>query len=230
MKTLKLILPLSLLLAISACKKNADNAPEDKEEVNAEMDIRQYIITGEYTFVLGSKSFIHPILLTFNDGGKTDIYDFAAAGKGQYSYTFSNNTLSMNYGGSSNWEFKISNESIVSTTGISASIKNFKLYRVPLTNQFSGNVFSGMLSARENAASLPFKYIFNDSQFGEANVSQPGLTYAYTVVKNLAAVTTINRVIRYFLVIDGKLTVSRYDLDTEAPAKFFYGTLSRDQY
>ncbi|MES2454971.1 MAG: hypothetical protein V4594_05510 [Bacteroidota bacterium] len=221
---------LLILFTTASCKKNtAKPEPEPEPESPTAMDMRQYVIVGEYTFVLGGKSFLHPILLTFNEGGKTDIYDYAAVGKGQYNYTFSGETLTINYGGATNWVFQISNESISSATGVSSSIKNFKLYRVPETNQFSGNTFSGMLSARENSVILPFKYSFNDTQFGESNVGQPTLTYAYTVIKNLAAVTTINQVIRYYLVINGKLTVSRYDLASATPAKFFYGSITKDE-
>lgn len=229
MKTIRLLLPLLLLITMS-CKKNDDKVPEKKEDpVKADMDISQYYIVIDHTFTLGSKSFIHPLLIVFDKGGKAGIYDFGAAGNGQYSYVFANNVITIDIGSGLSWVFKINNESIASTEGIStADNKNFRLYKVPATNQFKGNVYSGVLIARENNSGMPFKYVFNETQFGESVIDPPSLTYAYTAIKNVAAVTTIDRVIRYFLIVDGRLVISRYDLDTSTPSKFYYGSLSKD--
>lgn len=228
MKTIRLLLSL-LLLVTMACKKNKDIAPEKKEEeAKTAMDISQYFIVSDYTFIIGDKSVVHPLLLTFDNKGKATFYDFAAVGNNQRDYVFVDNVLTVNIGSGLSWVFKISGNSIVSADGMPPYHKNFKLYKVPETNQFNGNSYSGVLLAREINSGMPFRYIFNETQFGETVIDPPGFTYAYTVINNVAAITTINRIIRYFLILNGRLMISRYDLNTNTPAKFYYGSLSKD--
>src|SRR4051794_5223275 len=105
MKIVSLTLSVLLLLTM-ACQKRKNNVPEKKEEVTKTgMDISQYFIVSDYTFTIGDKSFVHPLLITFDNNGKSNIYDFAAVGNGQYDYVFADNVLTISTGSGLSWVF-----------------------------------------------------------------------------------------------------------------------------
>lgn len=217
---------IALVLTFSACKKSKESL--DAKAANNQIDIKQYVITGTLNRTISGKVFEHPYLITFDDDGKCSIYDFSAVGIIQASYTFTDNILTVNYGGKTNWIFTISEESIIKSENVQSYYLSRTLYKIPGTNQFTGNWYSGNLNSRENKSALFFAYKFTNGQFEETVHITPQ-TYNYTLIKNIMAIATENGIARYFLALNGKLAVSNYNFGIDPPANFYYGALSKDQ-
>ena len=224
MKNLTYLITAILLLTLSACKKEKIG----KESPKTKLDIKQYFISGTYLRTIGNKNFEHPYVVTFEENGVARIYDWGAVNNMQVSYTFENNMLTVNYGGSSNWVFTLDGENISKAEGLQSYYLSSNLYKVPATNQFTGNWYSGMMMIRENGSSMYFAYKFTETQYQETIHLSPA-NHSYTTIKNVMAIATENGTARYFLALNGKLMVSRYNFGVDPPANFFFAALSKDQ-
>ncbi|TCD28577.1 hypothetical protein EZ456_04085 [Pedobacter psychrodurus] len=224
MKNLTYLTTAILLLTFSACKKEKIK----KEEPKATIDIKQYFISGTYLRTIGNKNFEHPYLVTFEENGQAKIYDWGAVSNIAVNYTFENNKITVNYGGASNWVFTIADENISKAEGLQQYYLSSNLYKIPGTNQFTGNWYSGIMMSRENGSSMFFSYKFTDSQYQET-VHISATTYTYTAIKNVMAIATENGIARYFLALNGKLMVSRYNFGVNPPANFFFAAFTKDQ-
>jgi hypothetical protein len=224
MKNLSYLIAAMLMLTLSACKKEKIK----KDETKTAIDIKQYFISGTYLRTIGNKNFEHPYLLTFEENGQAKIYDWGAVSNITVSYTFENNKITVNYGGASNWVFTITDENISKAEGLQSYYLSSNLYKIPGTNQFTGNWYSGIMISRENSSGMFFAYKFTDSQYQETVHLAPA-TYSYTTIKNVMAIATENGIARYFLALNGKLMVSRYNFGVDPPANFFFAVLSKDQ-
>lgn len=224
MKTLQLYL-IAILLVVTGCQKKDNPEPEKKSE---KLNLTQFFITAEYPVVISGKSFLHPFVIFFDEYGMCNFYDLGAVNHSDgIPYAQDGNKIILNVGSGIKWTFNLFGQSIISTSGIPTDNKNFRLHKVPTTNQFAGQ-FSGILKARENNASILFTFLFNQTQFGESIIGNPKLDYALTPIKNVFAMASVDNIKRYFLIVDGKVSVSRYAFDTPGPARFFYGTLTKD--
>jgi len=222
MKTIKLCLSILLVLVVVSCNKKDDPKPDD-----AKLDLTNYFITMEFpTEFTGGRTYNLPLLIVFNDDEKSTLYSFSSPPPEAISHQLENDKIKITYG-SSNWEFTIKDQVITAVSGFVNQPKNVKLHKVPATNQFVGN-YSGMLNARLVSNAFPFRYAFNQTQFGEEMVSDPTLDYVITPIKNVFAMSFIDSVKRYFLVIDGKLIVVRMKMGGTNAESFMYGSLTKD--
>jgi len=224
MKNLSYLIAAVLMLTFSACKKEKTQ----KEETQTAIDIKQYFISGTYLRTIGNKSFEHPYVVTFEENGQAIIYDWGAVNYITVGYTFENNKITVNYGGASNWVFTIADENISKAEGLQSYYLSSNLYKIPGSNQFTGNWYSGMMLSRENSSSMFFAYKFTDTQYQETVHLTPA-TYTYTTIKNVMAIAKENGIARYFLALNGKLMVSRYNFSVDPPANFFFAALTKDQ-
>ena len=224
MKNLIYLTSAILLLTFSACKKEKIK----KEETKATLDIKQYFISGTYLRTIGNKNFEHPYVVTFEENGQAIIYDWGAVNNITVSYTFENNKITVNYGGATNWIFTVADDNISKTEGLQSYYLSSNLYKIPGSNQFTGNWYSGMMMSRENSSSMFFAYKFTDTQYQETIHISP-TTYAYTVIKNVMAISKEKGTAKYFLALNGKLMVSRYNFGVDPPANFFFAALTKDQ-
>jgi hypothetical protein len=225
MKPIKLILfLLGLSLSFIACKKEKIA----KDEPKAALDIKQYFISGTYLRTIGTKNFEHPYLVTLEENGVARIFDWGAVNYGTASYTFQNGALTINYGGASNWVFTIADEQISKAEGLQSYYLSSNLYKVPSNNQFTGNWYSGMMMSRENSSAMFFSYKFTATQYQET-VHIANSSHSYTPIKNVMIIEKENGIARYFLALNGKLMVSRYNFDVDPPANFFYAALNKDE-
>jgi len=222
MKTIKIYLSILFLLVVVSCKKKDDPKPDD-----AKLDLTNYFITMEFpTEFTGGRTYNLPFLIVFNDNVKSTLYSFSSPPPEAISHKLENDKIKVTYG-SSNWEFTIKDEVITAVSGFVNQPKNIKLHKVPATNQFVGH-YSGMLNARLVNTSFPFRYAFNQTQFGEEMVSDPTLDYVITPIKNVFAISNIDSIKRYFLIIDGKLIVVRMKMGGTNAESFMYGTMTKD--
>jgi major membrane immunogen (membrane-anchored lipoprotein) len=225
MKTLKLYLSIVLLLALVSCEKKDEVAPEE-----VKMDLTKYFITWEAprTTYTGNRIFNWPVLVLFENDGKIKMYNFASnTTPTQGSYTLTDDQLTIT---TSNQilGFTIKEGSIVDTKGFTYDIQNTKLRELPSTNQFTGN-YSGMLNSYMVNTAFPFSFSFNYTQFGEGYNGQPQLDYVLNPINNVFAISSINSVLRYFLMVDGKLTIVRLKSGGTNAESLLYATLSKDQ-
>lgn len=214
-----------------ACKKSSDAKPEEEEKNEpAALDISKYIIKGTLTFPQNGKVYQHPYIIAFEDNGTATLYDFGAAGATSATYTFEQNLLILNFSGNAVWKFTIANGAITAASGPQSNILNYALYPVPSSNQLASNWYSGIMMNRFNNSAMYFAYKFTATQFQETVHDSPS-TYSYTLIKNLMGISTRAGIKTYFLAMEGKLMVSRFDFE-EAPsssASFFFASLSKDE-
>ncbi|WP_379089981.1 hypothetical protein [Pedobacter sp. UC225_65] len=225
MKNLKLYLSIMLLLIVVSCKKKDEVTPEETK-----IDLTKHFITWEAptkTYA-GNRIFNWPVLVLFENEGKIKIYSFASnATPTQGSYTLTNDQLTITTSDQI-LGFTIKDGSVIDTKGFTSEIQNVKLRELPSTNQFTGN-YSGMLNSYMVNTAFPFSYSFNQTQFGEGYNGQPQLDYVLNPINNVFAISSINNVLRYFLMVDGKLTIVRLKSGGTNAESLLYGTLSKDQ-
>jgi len=223
MKTLKLYLSIVLLLTIVSCKKKDEVAPEETK-----LDLTKYFITMEFpTTFTGGRTYNLPALIVFDENGKATIHWFSSGPSEAASYNLENDKITVT-SANLNVNFTVKEQSITGVSGLINEVKNVKLHKVPATNQLIGK-YSGMLQSRLVSTAFPFRYVLNQTQFGEELVDDPTLDYVMNPVKNVFAESYIDSVKRYFLVIDGKLTVIRIKYGGTNAESFMYGSLSKDQ-
>lgn len=224
-----------LLIALSTCfaackKKDAKPEKEAPKSESAALNLSRYIIKGMLTFPANGKLFQHPYIIAFEDNGTAVLYDFGAAGNNAATYTMANNIVTINFGGNAIWKFTIDNETIVEAVGPQSNILSYVLYPVPNSNQLANNWYSGVMLNRFNNSAMYFAYKFTGSQFQEIVHDSPS-TYNYTLVKNVMGISVRAGIKTYFLAMDGKLMVSRFDFedDPASSASFFFASLSKDE-
>ena len=86
-----------------------------------------------------------------------------------------------------------------------------------------------MLNSWPVNTAFPYKYVFNQTQFGEEMVAEPTLDYVMNPVKNVYARSVIDNVLRHFLIVDDKLIVARLKSGGTNAETFLFGALSKDQ-
>ncbi|MFN0256978.1 hypothetical protein [Pedobacter ureilyticus] len=225
MKNLKIYLSMMLLLIVVSCKKNDEVNPEETK-----IDLTEHFITWEaptktYT---GNRIFNWPVLVLFENEGKVKMYSFASnTTPTQGSYTLTDDQLTITTSDQI-LGFTIKDGSIIDNKGFTYEIQNVKLREFPSTNQFTGN-YSGMLNSYMVNTAFPFSYSFNQTQFGEGYNGQPQLDYVLNPINNVFAISSINSVVRYFLMVDGKLTIVRFKSGSTNAESLLYGTLFKDQ-
>lgn len=224
MKTLKLYLSIVLLLAIVSCEKKEEAAPED-----AKIDLTKYFITMEFpTTFTGGRTYNLPSLTLFENEGKIKIYYFGSSTSPTLgSYNLNGDQLTITTP-NQNLVLTLKDRKITGITGSINEIKNARLQELPATNQFTGN-YSGMLTSWMVNTSFPFSYSFNQTQFGEDYNGEPQLDYVLNPINNVFAISYINNVLRYFLMVDGKLTVVRLKNGGTNAESYLIGTFSKDQ-
>jgi len=206
MKTFKLFLffavAICLFLHLSSCKKDGDQIEEDPQEET--LDITKYYIVGK----LNSSGTKLPFIYTFDPNAKAN--SITVGFNTQSSYTFRDGILRMDYGGSAVNTFKITNGQIESFTGVDP-IEGYKLLKLPETNQFTGQTFSGGWITPGSNLQFIAKFKFTGSQYGEASIGDPKIDEDYTLIKNVAATSNTgpNGILTFFVVNDGKLEAAR---------------------
>ena len=223
MKNLKLYLSVMLLLIIVSCKKKDEVTPEETK-----MDLTKYFITMEFpTQFTGGRTYNIPYLIVFDNDEKATHYGFASPGPEITPYKLEEDKITLIVANQT-WIFTISDNQITAFSGIPNPPKSVKLHEVPATNQLVGK-YSGMLQSRLVNTAFPYRYVLNQTQFGEEMVDNPTLDYVINPVKNVFAVSYIDSVKRYFLAIDGKLIVVRMKNGGTNAESYMYGTLTSDE-
>lgn len=225
MKTFKICLSIVLLLLAVSCKKN-----DEVEQEETKIDLTTYFITWEVpTTFSGGRTYNLPVLMFFGSNNQVTIHWFSTANNPPKvtSYKLEDNKIIVN---NDNFDlvFNLDGDNITSTSGTNFKNENVKLRKLPPTNQFVGK-YSGMLTSRHVNTAFPFKYVFNQTQFGEESVAEPTLDYAINPIHNVFATTYIDGIIRHFLIVDGKLTVVRIHVGATNASTFLCAKLAKDQ-
>lgn len=213
-----------LLLIVVSCKKKDEVAPEETK-----IDLTKYFITWEVpTQFAGGRTYNLPALTLFENEGKTKSYYFGSSTSPTLgSYNLNGNQLAITTS-NQNLVLTLEDGKITGITGSINEIKNAKLQELPSTNQFTGN-YNGMLTSWMVNTSFPFSYSFNQTQFGEDYNGEPQLDYVLNPINNVFAISSINSVLRYFLMVDGKLTIVRLKSGGTNAESYLIGTFSKDQ-
>ncbi|GGI23842.1 hypothetical protein [Pedobacter mendelii] len=208
MKTLKKLLtylPLfALMITFASCKKNTDEVMPTES-----MDMTKFYIAGKYNTTFNGTAVSIPYILTFDPLAQT-VLTYGIVSNRNGNYVYDNGTLTITWNANSKDVFKISNGNITSYEGNAFS--SYKLQNIPETNLLSGNTYNGSLKAPGSTIFLLTKLKFSATQYGEGSFGDPTINKDYTLIKNVAATsnTGANGTLSFFLLLDGKLEVSRF--------------------
>lgn len=204
MKNLTLITFLLLHLSFMSCKKN-NSALEEQ------IDFTQYCIV-EKGKALSANNPIALYLLTFNADGECIMINV----QGEYilKYTYEKGILKIYSGsGAARSEYKIENKKIVSSTGNDESFKP-ELIKVPVSNQLIGSsYYSGNWKTEGSTIVQPSNLKFTETQFGETSSNEPIPNKSYILRKNIAAKSTENGIMSFWILVNGKIEAQRINFN-----------------
>lgn len=213
MKNLRILSMVFLLLSFVACKKDKAEPKIPEEQI----DFTQYCII-EKAKALSANDPIALYLLTFNTEGECII--ITIQGEYNYKYAYENGMLKIySANGEVRSEYKIENKIIVSSKGNDASFKP-ELIEVPATNQLSGSsYYSGGWRAEGSLIIQTSNLKFTDTQFGETSFNEPVPNKLYILRKNIAAKSSENGIMSFWILVNGKLEAQRINFN---PTKKWY--------
>lgn len=208
-----MLIVMTMLLVFSSCKKDKAEPKSPEEQI----DFTQYCIV-EKAKALSANDPIALYLLTFNTEGECII--ITVQGEYNYKYAYENGMLKIySSSGMIRGEYKIENKKIVSSTGNDASFKP-ELIKVPATNQLSGSsYYSGGWRAEGSLIIQTSNLKFTDTQFGETSFNEPVPNKLYILRKNIAAKSSENGIMSFWILVNGKLEAQRINFN---PTKKWY--------
>jgi len=197
--TSSLFITLLIVLVFSACSKSSEKPSGGNETI----DLSQYCIVGKLINAM------QPYIITLTADAKA--YWIYAGGDAniRYSYSFSDGTLTIKLGNNQKFMFKIKDKQIVSYEG-AYKLATYSLEKIPETNQFAGNVFSGGWKNSGSSMTYFSKLKFNDTQYGEASLGDPVINKDYALINNVSAISkTGSETLSFFVILNGKLEAGR---------------------
>ena len=211
--TFGVIAVLLLLFYLTSCKK--DSAKPDDEA--KPFVLTDYYIVGKYT-LNGAKM---PYVITFDENAKSN--SITVGLNSQSSWTYTDGVLTLDYGNSVKDTFKITDGKIASFVGAS-KLDTYSLQKLPETNLFEGNSYSGGWITPGSNLQLVARFKFVGSKYGETSLGEPVIDKDYILIKNVAATsnTAASGILTFFAIVNGKLEAARYKT-----GNYTYGTFAK---
>jgi hypothetical protein len=223
---------LFITLAIAACIATLASCSKKpgEDEAIPKTEIADYFIAGQYdsnlSKTVNNLSSDYAIIL-HSDG--SCLWVDPSFGQNTGTYTYGNGKLFVNITGPqlvADFTYKITNATLSDIEADGLPITSYALYKTPLTNSFTNNVYSGVLT--QNNASSTMYLIFSDTHYIASTNGSAVPTTPYTLINN--AVATINGGIGIFINYGGSLHMFFDQEGIPSTDKFYflaYGTFSK---
>lgn len=204
----KTLIVLYVLAIFASCKKD-----KTEPEENA-IDITQHVIVGKKTEMGDFGRPILPFVITFDTDGNCKLHSLAGKTTGTFIYANGNLKITLNYGiGPAIIEFKLESNRIISNSSKDPGYQ-CELLETPETNQLSTSTYDGTWKPYSGALGKSAIFKVTDNQYGEAEFNTPVTNKPYTLIKNIAAESISNGVLSFWVLVNGRLEGSRFDVNT----------------
>lgn len=200
-----MLIVMTMLLVFSSCKKN-----KEAEPIEEPFDITQYVIVEKIKSKGVKDAPVMHSLITFEPQSKSIQYTVLGPIPGS-TYTYSDGSLKLFFGGRFNQEFKIADKTIISSSIVEPSY-SCQLVKIAASNQLNGNTYSGGWRTDGSLLIMAASLRFTDTHYAGASINLPVPNKEYTLIKNIGAYSDTNNARTLLVLIDGKLEGSRVHL------------------